>query len=63
MDDRYMYLSNWLHGDIRQYDIQDRAHPKLTGQIFLGGLLVQGGPIKVLGDQVIIILFLINHLG
>jgi selenium-binding protein 1 len=39
MDDRYLYLSNWLHGDIRQYDITDRANPKLAGQLFLGGLL------------------------
>ena len=21
MDDRYLYFSNWLHGDVRQYDI------------------------------------------
>ena len=39
MDDRYLYLSNWLHGDIRQYDISDPANPKLTGQLWLGGLL------------------------
>ena len=23
MDDKYLYFSNWLHGDIRQYDITD----------------------------------------
>jgi selenium-binding protein 1 len=39
MDDRFLYFSNWLHGDIRQYDISDPAHPRLTGQIWLGGLL------------------------
>jgi selenium-binding protein 1 len=39
MDDRYVYFSNWLHGDIRQYDISDPAHPKLTGQVWVGGLL------------------------
>ena len=27
MDDRFLYLSNWLHGDLRQYDISDPAHP------------------------------------
>ena len=21
MDDRFLYFSNWLHGDLRQYDI------------------------------------------
>ena len=33
LDDRYLYFSNWLHGDIRQYDITDRLHPKLVGQV------------------------------
>ena len=27
MDDRYLYFSNWLHGDLRQYDISDPANP------------------------------------
>ena len=54
MDDRYLYFSNWLHGDIRQYDISDPAHPRLTGQVWLGGVIgkatefrgqrLQGGP-------------------
>ena len=43
MDDRFMYLSNWLHGDLRQYDISDPANPKLTGQLWLGGLLGRPG--------------------
>ena len=39
MDDRYLYFTNWLHGDLRQYDVSDRAHPRLTGQLWLGGLV------------------------
>lgn len=39
LDDRFLYFSNWLHGDIRQYDISDPSKPKLTGQLFLGGVL------------------------
>lgn len=39
MDDRYLYFSNWLHGDLRQYDVSDPSNPKLTGQVWLGGLL------------------------
>src|SRR3954469_7854391 len=39
MDDRFLYLSNWLHGDLRQYDVSDPSHPRLTGQLWLGGLL------------------------
>ena len=33
MDDNYLYLSNWLQGDIRQYDITDTHNPKLVGQV------------------------------
>ena len=39
MDDRFLYLSNWLHGDLRQYDVSDPANPRLTGRLLLGGLL------------------------
>ena len=39
MDDKYLYFSNWLHGDLRQYDISDPSNPKLTGQVWIGGLL------------------------
>ena len=28
-DDRFLYLSNWLHGDLRQYDISQPADPRL----------------------------------
>ena len=54
MDDKYIYFCNWLHGDIRQYDISDPHNAKLTGQVWMGGLLgkapevngveVTGGP-------------------
>ncbi|MEM9411851.1 MAG: selenium-binding protein SBP56-related protein [Planctomycetota bacterium] len=54
MDDKYLYFSNWLHGDLRQYDVSDPANPKLTGQLWLGGLIgktaehngknLEGGP-------------------
>jgi selenium-binding protein 1 len=39
MDDRFLYFSNWLHGDLRRYDISDPANPKLSGRLRLGGLL------------------------
>ena len=42
MDDRFLYFSDWLHGDLRQYDISDRRHPRLTGRLWLGG--VRGMP-------------------
>lgn len=46
MDDRFIYLSNWLHGDIRQYDISLPTQPKLTGQVWWGGLLKKGSTVK-----------------
>ncbi|NXA67710.1 SBP1 oxidase, partial [Mohoua ochrocephala] len=33
LDDRFLYFSNWLHGDVRQYDISDPKNPKLVGQV------------------------------
>lgn len=53
MDDRYLYLSNWLHGDILQYDISDPSHPKLTGQVWCGSLLEKSQDVqdhKLVGD-------------
>ncbi len=50
MDDRWLYFSNWLHGDIRQYDIRDPAKPKLTGQVWVGGLIGKAPAIR--GRQV-----------
>jgi methanethiol oxidase len=39
LDDRWLYFSDWLHGDIRQYDVSNPSQPKLTGQVWLGGVL------------------------
>lgn len=33
LDDKYMYISNWLHGDVRQYDITDTKNPKMVAQV------------------------------
>jgi methanethiol oxidase len=42
MDDRYLYFANWLQGDVRQYDVTDPQKPKLTGQLYVAGLLGKG---------------------
>lgn len=42
MDDRFLYLSNWLHGDVRQYDLSGEE-PKLVGQFFVGGRAAELG--------------------
>ncbi len=46
MDDRFLYFSNWLHGDLRQYDVSDPSKPKLTGQLWLGGVLGRSGKFR-----------------
>ncbi|XP_062821360.1 methanethiol oxidase isoform X2 [Anolis carolinensis] len=50
LDDKFLFLSNWVHGDVRQYDITDPHCPKLVGQVFVGGSLQKGGPVTVLED-------------
>ncbi|HEX4147883.1 MAG TPA: selenium-binding family protein [Pirellulales bacterium] len=39
LDDRWLYFSNWLHGDLRQYDISNPSKPRLAAQLWCGGLL------------------------
>lgn len=51
LDDRYLYFSDFLHGDVRQYDISDPFNPRLTAQLFLGGSICKGGPVKVIEDK------------
>lgn len=51
LDDKFLYLSNWLHGDVRQYDITDRKNPKLMGQVFIGGVILSDSNVRVLEDK------------
>ncbi|CAL8078988.1 unnamed protein product [Orchesella dallaii] len=50
MDDKYLYFSNWVHGDIRQYDISNPASPILKGQIFIGGSITKDSKVEVIKD-------------
>jgi selenium-binding protein 1 len=43
MDDRDLFFSNWLHGDLRHYDVSDPTDPQLKSQVWLGGLLGRDG--------------------
>lgn len=51
MDDRFLYASCWMHGDLRQFDISDPFNPKQIAQIFVGGSISKGGPVKVIEDS------------
>ncbi|RKD93545.1 selenium-binding protein SBP56-related protein [Halopiger aswanensis] len=37
MDDRYLFGSNWLHGDVWMYDISDPANPRRADSLSVGG--------------------------
>lgn len=43
LDDRNLFLSNWLHGDLRHYDVSLPGRPVLRSQVWLGGLLGRDG--------------------
>lgn len=49
LDDRFLYFSNWLRGDLVQYDISDPQNPRFVSRVWLGGLVQKGGGLKVLG--------------
>jgi selenium-binding protein 1 len=38
LDDRFLYVSCWGTGDLRQYDVSDPQNPKLTGCVRIGGI-------------------------
>jgi len=39
LDDRFLYVSCWGTGEMRQYDVTDPDHPKLSGSVHLGGIV------------------------
>ncbi len=39
LDDRFLYVSCWISGEFRQYDVSDPFHPVLTATIQLGGIV------------------------
>jgi methanethiol oxidase len=39
VDDRFLYVSCWGTGDLRQYDVSDPFNPKLTGKVRIGGIV------------------------
>jgi selenium-binding protein 1 len=39
VDDRYLYVSCWGTGELRQYDVSDPFNPVLTGSVRIGGIV------------------------
>jgi selenium-binding protein 1 len=38
LDDRFLYVSCWGTGELRQYDVSDPLAPQLTGSVQIGGV-------------------------
>jgi methanethiol oxidase len=41
LDDKFLYVSCWGTGELRQYDVSDPQNPKLTGSVRLGGIVAR----------------------
>ncbi len=39
LDDRFLYVACWGTGEMRQYDVSDPLHAKLTGTVQIGGIV------------------------
>ncbi|MDI2029622.1 selenium-binding protein SBP56-related protein [Saccharopolyspora sp. TS4A08] len=39
VDDRFLYVSCWGTGELKQYDVSDPAHPREVGSVRLGGIV------------------------
>ena len=39
VDDRFLYVSCWGTGELKQYDVNDPAHPVEVGSVRLGGIV------------------------
>jgi methanethiol oxidase len=39
VDDRWLYVSCWGTGELKQYDVADIFHPRQTGSVRLGGIV------------------------
>lgn len=39
LDDRFLYVSCWGTGELRQYDVSDPFQPKLSGSVRIGGIV------------------------
>ena len=41
VDDRFLYVSCWGTGELRQYDVRDPFNPVFTGSVKLGGIVAR----------------------
>ncbi|MFL5313237.1 MAG: selenium-binding family protein [Myxococcales bacterium] len=41
LDDKFLYVSCWGTGELRQYDVSDPSNPRLAGSVRLGGIVAR----------------------
>ena len=51
MDDRFLYISLWLFGEVLQYDISDTSNPILVGKCSISGSLCSDGAVRLIDTQ------------
>jgi selenium-binding protein 1 len=51
LDDRFLYVSCWGTGEMRQYEVSDPSKPKLTGSMGIGGIARRASHPKRPGQQ------------
>src|SRR5690606_22357698 len=39
LDDRFLYVSCWGTGELRQYDVSDPFNPRFVGAVRIGGIV------------------------
>lgn len=47
LDDKFLYFSNWIQGDVRQYNVENPFIPIFVGNIYLGGSFCNDSRIKL----------------
>jgi len=50
LDDRFLYVSCWGTGELRQYDVSEPEHPRLTGSMRIGGIVARAAHPRAGGE-------------
>ena len=53
LDDRFLYVSCWGTGELRQYDVSDPLNPQFTGSVHLGGIVRRAAIRTALGELLV----------
>lgn len=51
LDDRFLFVSVWAFGEVKQFDISNTSNPVLVGQCFVGGSICTDSGVLVIKDE------------